>query len=64
MTTRREAAAHASAAAAIARATAHVPPPDDDWPEPIPVDTRPPSTYVTPDIARQIRLEAEESRNG
>ena len=61
MTTRRQAAAQAAATAAIARATAHIPA-DDDWPEPIPIG-RPPSTYVTPDIARQIRHEIEESRN-
>lgn len=62
MTSRREHDAQASAAAAIARAAAHIPP-DDDWPEPIPVDARPERYPVTPDIARQIRIEIEESRS-
>lgn len=60
MTSRREHNAQASAAAAIARAAAHVPP-VDDWPEPIPVDARPERYPVTPDIARAIRIEIEES---
>ena len=60
MTSRREADAQASAAAAIARAAAHAPP-DDDWP--VPVAARPERYPVTPDIARQIRIEIEESRN-
>lgn len=63
MTTRREHAAQAAAAAAIARATAHVPP-VDDWPEPIPDEPRKERYPITPDIARAIRIEIEESRNG
>lgn len=62
MPSRREAAAQAAAAAAIARATAHIPP-DDDWPAPVPVAARPESTYVTPEVARAIRLEIEESHH-
>lgn len=58
----REQRAQAAAAAAIARAAAHIPP-DIDWPEPIPVDARPERYPVTPEIARQIRIEIEESRN-